>query len=378
MTPHAPPSDAPSPDAPPPGAAAPDARPPAAIPYVGLYDVARASRLGLPQARANYKTLERIVSNFGFQRRDELTAKEFWRANAAARAVYGTAFRTWRRNYFRLAAPYRRLLARKTRARELIVLGWEMSPAMKRWLDARDVAYLDVRLSAMRFYDDLLLDLSTNRAWLDREITGRFVRVTRPELMSVAQRAAVDDSEADTLVLVGQVAGDSSLIRADGREMTLSDFSDRIAELSGQYARVLYRPHPKGAPARDPILRDLPRDPEASIYSHMARRASICAISSSALEEAAAFGCPTFRLYEPTWAELHGDTFVREHVHVLRSAQLAGGAFGADGDVPILRFVLGHNASDLRPVREGGSARPAGQGAPAAGEARARALRAGG
>lgn len=334
-----------------------------ATPYIGLYDVARASRLGLPQARANYKTLERIVSNFGFQRRDELTAKEFWCANALARSVYGSAFRTWRRNYFRLAAPYRRLLARKTRGHDLPVVGWEMSPGMKRWLDAHGVAYLDVRLSAMRFYDDLLLDLSTNRAWLDREIASRFVRVTRPEFMSVAQRASVDDSEADTLVLVGQVAGDSSLIRADGREMTLSDFSDRIAELSAQYARVLYRPHPKGAPARDPILRGLPRDPEASIYSHMARRASICAISSSALDEAAAFGCPTFRLYEPTWAELHSASFVHEHVHVVRSAQLAGGAFSADGDVPILRFMLGHNASDLSPLRAPGPDRPAGAAA---------------
>jgi hypothetical protein len=322
------------------------------ITYVGLYDVARASRVGLPQGRANYKTLERIVSNFGFRRRDELTGKEFWCANAAARLAYGSAFRAWRSNYHRLAAPYRALLAHKLRDRAAVAVGWELSPGMKRWLDDRDVAYLDVRLSAMRFYDDLLLDLSTNRAWLDREITRRFVRVTRPELMRVAQRATVGESDVDTLVLVGQVAGDSSLIRADGREMTLSDFADRIAKLAGQYARVLYRPHPKGTPARDPILRGLARDPEPSIYTHMARRASICAISSSTLDEAAAFGCPTFRLYEPTWTDLHGDAFVRQHVHVLRSVQMAGDRPGAHGDVPILRFMLGHNASDLGPVRD--------------------------
>lgn len=324
------------------------------IAYVGLFDVARASRLGLPQARANYKTLERIFSNFGFRRRQELTAKEFWLANAAARLVYGWTFRTWQRNYFRLAAPYRALLARKTGVCPPVALGWEMSPGMKHWLEAHDVAYVDVRLSAMRFYDDLLLDLSTNREWLDRELNARFACVTRPELMRVAQRAMIDSSESDTLVLVGQVAGDASLIAADGQEMTLSDFSDRIEALAAQYTRVLYRPHPKGAPANDPIVRSLPRDPEKSIYAHMARGASICAISSSSLEEAAAFGCPTFRLYERTWTDLHGDRFVRSHVHVVRSAQLAGGAFGPDGDVPILRFMMGHNASDLGPLRAPG------------------------
>jgi hypothetical protein len=39
---------------------------------------------------------------------------------------------------------------------------------------------------------------------------------------------------------------------------------------------------------------------------------------------------------------------------VVRSAQLAGGAFGPDGDVPILRFMMGHNASDLGPLRAPG------------------------
>jgi hypothetical protein len=325
------------------------------IPYVGLFDVARGTGLGLPQHRANYKSMERIVSNFGFVRQNEVTAKEFWTANAAARLLHGGAFGTWRRNYFRLSAPYRALLKRKTRHGRL-VLGWEMSPGMKRWLEDNDVAYIDVRLSAMRFYDDLLLDLSTNRDWLDREITRRFARVTQPELMRTAQAAAIDDSGSDTLVLVGQVAGDSSLIGPDGREMTLSDFADQIAELAGQYRQVVYRPHPKGKPASDPIVQRLTRDREPSIYAHMARRASICAISSSTLDEAAAFGCPTFRLYERTWQDLHGDRFVHRHVHVLRSSQLAGRTLGAEGHVPILRFMLGHNASDLGPVRGGGEA----------------------
>jgi hypothetical protein len=331
------------------------------IPYVGLFDVARGTRLGLPQARANYKSMERIFSNFGFVRLDEVTAKEFWTVNAGARLLHGSAFRTWRRNYFRLCAPYRALLGRKTR-RGRVVLGWEMSPGMKRWLEDKDVAYIDVRLSGMRFYDDLLLDLSTNRHWLDRELARRFVRVTQPELMRTAQAAAVDDSESDTLVLVGQVAGDSSLIGPDGREMTLSDFSAQIADLAGQYRRVLYRPHPKGKAASDPIVQRLPRDREPSIYAHMARRASICAISSSTLDEAAAFGCPTFRLCERTWQDLHGDRFVHHHVHVLRSSQMMGQTLGADGQVPILRFMLGHNASDLGPVRDTGSGNPNGRG----------------
>ena len=315
--------------------------------------------------------MERIVSNFGFVRQDEVTTKEFWTVNAAARLLHGSTFRTWRRNYFRLSAPYRALLRRKVRQGS-VMLGWEMSPGMKRWMEDNDVAYIDVRLSAMRFYDDLLLDLSTNRDWLDREITRRFARVTQPELMRTAQAAAVDDSETDTLVIVGQVAGDSSLIGPDGREMTLSDFADRIAELSAQYRRVLYRPHPKGKPSSDPIVQRLTRDTEPSIYAHMARRASICAISSSTLDEAAAFGCPTFRLCPRTWQDLHGDRFVHQHVHVLRSSQLLGETLGADGHVPILRFMLGHNASDLGPVREVGQASAGGRREPAAVEPRLR------
>ncbi len=103
------------------------------------------------------------------------------------------------------------------------------------------------------------------------------VRVTQPELMRTAQAAAIDTSAADTLVLVGQVAGDSSLIGPAGREMTLNDFAGQIRDLGCQYRRVLYRPHPKGRPAADPILGDLERDREPSIYAHMARGASFCA-----------------------------------------------------------------------------------------------------
>lgn len=320
------------------------------IPYVGMYDIARASRFCLPQGRGNFRALEHLLSNFGFVRRDEVTAREFWSANALARLWYGSKFRAWRRNYFRLAAPYRALLRRNTQQPELTMIGWEMSIGMKRWLDAHDVGYIDVRLSPMRFYSDLLLDFSTNRATLDRLIGSRFVCVTRPELVQTAQTAAIDDSEADTLLVVGQVAGDSSLIGRDGRQLTLSDFRDRIAGLSAQYRRVLYRPHPKGAPAFDSIVRDLPRDPEPSIYTHMAKRASFCAISSSTLDEAAVFGCPTFRLAEQGGCERHGDRYVRRHVHVLRSAHQRDRLM-AGGELPILRFLLGHNASDLGPLR---------------------------
>jgi len=321
------------------------------IPYVGLLDVARASRLGLAQARATSKNVERIFSNFGFVRRDEVTGREFLAANAAARLAYGSALRTWQRNYLRLSAPYRLLMARKTRDNGRIVLGWEMSPGMKRWLDGAGVAYVDVRLSPMRFYDDLLLDVATNTAWLDRVLAARLVRVTQPELMRTAQAAAIDTSAADTLVLVGQVAGDSSLIGPDGREMKLNDFAGPIRDLARQYRRVVYRPHPKGRPADDPILSDLPRDREPSIYAHMAKGASFCAISSSALDEAAVFGCPTFRLAPDSPRDLHADRHLHRHVHVLRSCDLGQAGGWRDGSVPILRFVLGHNASDLGPLR---------------------------
>ena len=334
------------------------------IPYVGLLDIARASRLGLAQARATSKTVERIFSNFGFVRRDEVTGREFLAANAAARLAHGTALRTWQRNYLRLSTPYRLLMARKTAVKGRIVLGWEMSPGMKRWMDGAGVAYIDVRLSPMRFYNDLLLDVATNTEWLDRVIAERLVRVTRPELMRTAQAAAVDTSAADTLVLVGQVAGDSSLIGLEGREMTLGDFAGRIQDLAGQYRRVLYRPHPKGRPATDPVLRDVERDREPSIYTHMAHGASFCAISSSALEEAAAFGCPTFRLAPDSPLDLHDDCYLHRHVHVLRSSELSKSSAWADGDVPILRFVLGHNASDLSPLhaRPEAAANPASAG----------------
>jgi hypothetical protein len=110
------------------------------IPYVGLFDIARASRLGLATARATSKNVERIFTNFGFVRRDEVTGREFLAANVAARLAHGSALRTWQRNYLRLSAPYRLLMARKTRVKDRIMLGWEMSPGMKRWLDGAGVA----------------------------------------------------------------------------------------------------------------------------------------------------------------------------------------------------------------------------------------------
>ena len=320
------------------------------VEYFGVFDVARASKSGLPTAKPTYKNMVRILSNIGFVCKDEIYSRDVWAANIAARVLYGGKYRTWRKNYFRLSTPYKTILRQKFSTTLPTFLGWELSPGMKRFFDENHLSYIDVSLSRIRFANDLLIDLSTNSTILAQEISRRVVCVSNTELTRIAQATIMDKTEHDTLIVVGQVAGDASLLTPNGQEMTLRDFDDQIRSLALQYQRVLYRPHPKGASDVDQYFRDIPRDPEPSIYTHMARGASFCAISSSTLEEAAVFGCPVFRLADRTFAELHGDPFVTRNVHVLRSADYMG-QISASGEVPILRFVLGHNASDLGPLR---------------------------
>ncbi|MDD3183167.1 MAG: hypothetical protein PHD48_10255 [Alphaproteobacteria bacterium] len=129
---------------------------------------------------------------------------------------------------------------------------YELTPALRGYMEKRNIPYLDFRLSPLRFLPDLLIAVQTNiphvAACLEK------VAVDKPEIYEAAfrlrasylhrQRHHTESTwrPSGRVVFVGQTAGDASLV-VHGQAVTIERYRDDLAALI-QGRGVAYLPHP--------------------------------------------------------------------------------------------------------------------------------------
>jgi hypothetical protein len=263
-----------------------------------LFDLFRVARRGWAMQRGNAERLAQVLDRAG----TDVSVARLRPSDRLLMALRAPTFeagvRLWQSRYFRLGALDARCLegALRRADRELI-LGWELSPAIREWLDANGYTYLDMRISPLRFVEDLYLSLSSNRTdVLGRSDTPAFVVAEEP-LVDLRREGLRDDA---CILFVGQTDLDAALLDPAGGIVRWSHHAARVRELARAHGRVLYRPHPQSEGGDIDRFRALgvpfEIDRRPSVYDHFGEPVTFAALSSSVLREARCFGHRTIRL----------------------------------------------------------------------------------
>lgn len=200
-----------------------------------------------------------------------------------------------------------------------LVVGYEMPDHLLRILDRAGIAVVDVILHPVRFLDDLVFALRTNRA----DIHGLLMRHALAPDVAVLQAGFIKSKAAwmrppvalrpGAALVLGQVADDRAAVDpATGRCRELGDHAAAIVDLCADASMVLFKPHPYDR-ATSPSQRTMRRLKsvqwtDANIYHLLAQPEidAVLAINSSGLVEAEFFGKRAVWLAPPLYR--FGDT----------------------------------------------------------------------
>lgn len=136
---------------------------------------------------------------------------------------------------------------------EALVLGHEMAPWLIQLLDDADIAWIDLRLSPLRFGSDLIMGLRTNRAEIHAAVAP--LALGTAELVSEAAQMAARTrlrrrSEAqlrlpaDPIIYVGQPECETTLVSPAGHIVRASDHADTLYRLA-RTGPMMYLPDPR-------------------------------------------------------------------------------------------------------------------------------------
>lgn len=134
-----------------------------------------------------------------------------------------------------------------------LVIGYETPPVLLKSFNLLKIKYIDLRISSIKFFNDLIIGVKTNCP----EIFRRILPYKLPEeaiYYKAAQMKARSNiqgrcgfSSEDFALICGQNKGDSSLI-FEGRNFSIKDFAAEIKAIASRHKAVYYKRHPS-APA---------------------------------------------------------------------------------------------------------------------------------
>ncbi len=245
-----------------------------------------------------------------------------WYAELGLKSGY-IAEEDWIARYFRIPDTARQ------RAVDLcvrfdVVFTYEAPAWLTAALADADCVHLDLRLASLRFLPDLLVAVRCHQPAIREALRGRMVHDC--EIMHEASLFAASLRHArllcpllpdGSLLLLGQLRGDASLIDSSGKALTFHDFREQLAALCDSSAAVYYKPHPFASRWQNEddfqLLRKIfqnVRPHNGNVYETFACSQDLrcCAISSGSVSEAACFGHQACYLFQPIYSWWSGDS----------------------------------------------------------------------
>lgn len=196
-----------------------------------------------------------------------------------------------------------------------LLITYELSIETRELFDKCGIKYIDLWLSPIRFYDDLMFNIYSNvpniqnslkKYQIDEElffiqskkISNQFKYFELNKTVSL---------EPNSLLLIGQLFEDRSVIK-DKRFLTLIEYKKRLKELSNDFNKIYFQKHPL-MPLKDfklylnefKEIKNIEYLENINIYELLSREEikKVVAISSSVLFEAKFFNKDTEYLYKP-------------------------------------------------------------------------------
>jgi len=209
-----------------------------------------------------------------------------------------------------------------------VVLGLELYKPMTDLLSSFGVKVIDMAFHSYKLFDDLAFAINTN----SKEVYETLLKYQIPQdkfhyyanywKVFMKYNNMVYDSkiEDNSCIFIGQTLQDKS-VEKDGVFLNVTHFEEKLKELSEQYSKVYYLPHPYLGRKRKVIYDFIKKCPyvelleNCSTYGLLAsdKVKKVVAISTSVLYESQYFGKEIEYLYKPLF---NIDAPFEEHSYV--------------------------------------------------------------
>jgi len=165
------------------------------------------------------------------------------------------------------------------------VIGFELSPGWKMFMDLLNVKYLDFRISPYKFSEYLFLDCYSNDIELYEKLQ-KVVTVSKKSRLIDYYPYTLKEPVENSLLIVGQTKYDASVICENKKFVSLLDYRDSLQELFVKYEKIYYKPHPVGGLKSLKIKSyDIINLNKANVYKLIAGGVDVVSVSSGVLDE---------------------------------------------------------------------------------------------
>ena len=180
---------------------------------------------------------------------------------------------------------------------DYLVFGFEVSKVDINYLNQEGYDWINLSIHPLRFMDDLYFSLETsmNIDFARNSVSAGFIEMSVKSLRQRYNPSFKKQKTRKKLCILGQRQDDKSVF-INNTFKKLQDYTEKLDALVKEFDEVFYKPHPyNDDPLADEFILDryqIKRLDEEDIYKvfSLEEISSYCAISSSLLYEAKAFG----------------------------------------------------------------------------------------
>jgi hypothetical protein len=130
-----------------------------------------------------------------------------------------------------------------------IIIGCEFTSNTRQILSNIDATYIDIWLSPIRFYKDVIFEFSSNDPGISKRLQSfEFDNLKLVEQVNALRQHSQHflsqfDAQPNSCLLVGQMLQDKAVLH-DGQFLSLLDYTDNIKRLACDYEQVYLLKHP--------------------------------------------------------------------------------------------------------------------------------------
>lgn len=205
----------------------------------------------------------------------------------------------------------------------MLVIGYEMSPSLIQFLSNKNIAWLDFRISPIRFLPDLVIAIRSSLKFINKKLSANSLSKEEVELEATKIAASYRHNEnynkyplqyKNTIFVIGQTPKDASIIK-NNRYLTLQDFDGQIRLVTNK-KEIVYIPHPSSneihVEKEVSFLKtinsnvSISHTPLYDLFS-LNQDSTFIGISSGGLQEAIFFGKESIILFQPICEVLYRD-----------------------------------------------------------------------
>lgn len=131
-----------------------------------------------------------------------------------------------------------------------LIISYEISPIFTKIFNNLNLDYLDLRVSPIKYLDDLVLGFKTSNKKIFDKLLAYKVSENQFKLeasllksRNILVNARLEDIKPKSAVFAGQMKKDASMIK-DGKVLSILDYEDKFKQKTEEFDTIYYKKHP--------------------------------------------------------------------------------------------------------------------------------------